>query len=120
MRRRNLRLAIANLSAAAWNRVAKLGRQMTHQIRRAFKGVRENAKSVRASARGTVDAGRDLRTHTYVGAVRTARYWGRIHQQTMPRLGREIAVRRQLRVAAAGDGPVIVGPWLSEVGYEVL
>ena len=120
MRRRNVRLAAANLSAAAANRIAKLRRQVTHRILRAFKGVRESAKSVRASAWSTVDAGRDLRTQAYVGAVRTARYWGRIHHQTMPRLGREIAVRRELRVAARGDGPIIVGPWLSEVGYEVL
>lgn len=120
MRRRNVRLAIANLSAAAANRVAKVYRQVTHRILRTFKGVREGAKSMRASAWGTVEAGRDLRTQAYVGAVRTARYWGRIHHQTIPRLGREMAVRRELRLAARGDGPIIVGPWLSEVGYEVL
>jgi len=31
-----------------------------------------------------------------------------------------VAVRRLLRAAAHGSDPIIVGPWLSEVGYEVL
>jgi hypothetical protein len=31
-----------------------------------------------------------------------------------------MSVRHELRRAAAGDAPIVVGPWLSEVGYEVL
>jgi glycosyltransferase involved in cell wall biosynthesis len=30
------------------------------------------------------------------------------------------AMRKALKAASQGDGPVIVGPWLSEVGFEVL
>lgn len=33
---------------------------------------------------------------------------------------RQWAVERELEAAVGGTGPVIVGPWLSEVGYEVL
>jgi hypothetical protein len=33
---------------------------------------------------------------------------------------RELSVRRQLRAIASGRGPIIAGPWLSEVGYEAL
>ena len=34
---------------------------------------------------------------------------------------RKVAMMRQaLKLATKGDGPILVGPWLSEVGYEVL
>lgn len=29
-------------------------------------------------------------------------------------------VKHHVRTAASGDGPIVVGPWVSEVGYEVL
>jgi hypothetical protein len=29
-------------------------------------------------------------------------------------------VRQQVRIATIGDGPIVVGPWVSELGYEVL
>lgn len=32
----------------------------------------------------------------------------------------ELSIKRTLARASAGSGPVIVGPWTSEVGYEVL
>jgi hypothetical protein len=31
-----------------------------------------------------------------------------------------VSARRALRAAAAGSGPIVLGPWLSEVGYEAL
>jgi hypothetical protein len=120
MRRRNLPLAIKNLTVVARNRLAKWYRHLTHKRQRTMKSARETTKALRASARGTVDAGRDASSHAYSGTVRTARYWTRVHQQITPRLAREIAVRRELRAVARGNGPIIVGPWLSEVGYEVL
>jgi hypothetical protein len=118
--RRDLRLALRNISQVIVNRAAKLRRKLFHRSQRSLKQVRETSKALRASARGSVDAGRDAASHVYVGAVRTARYWKRIHVQTTPRLLTDLSVRRELRRVARGDGPIIVGPWLSEVGYEVL
>jgi hypothetical protein len=120
VRRRNVRLALRNLSQVVWNRAAKLGRQIVHRGQRSLKQVREASKALRASARGSLDAGRDVASHTHVSVIRTARYWRRIHLQTTPRLLTELSVRRELRRVASGHGPIIVGPWLSEVGYEVL
>ena len=120
MRRRNVRLALQNLSQVVWNLAAKLRRRMVHRGQRSLKQVRESSKALRASARGSVDAGRDAASHAHVGVVRTARYWRRIHVQTTPRLLTELSIRRELRRVARGHGPIIVGPWLSEVGYEVL
>src|SRR5262245_5875914 len=120
MKRRNIGLALRNVSHVVWNRIAKFQRRTAHTTRRAMKGVRETAKDVRASASGTVDAGKDAGSHVYASTVRTTRYWRRVQQQTIPRIAREISVRRELRAAARGNGPIIVGPWLGEVGYEVL
>jgi hypothetical protein len=33
---------------------------------------------------------------------------------------RDASIRRELRAIARGSHPIVVGPWLSEVGYEVL
>jgi hypothetical protein len=120
LRRRDVRLAIRNLSLVLRNRAAKLQRRIVHRGQRSLKQVREISKALRASARGSVDVGRDVTSHAYVGVVRTARYWRRIHVQTTPRLLTELSVRRELRRVARARGPIIVGPWLSEVGYEVL
>jgi hypothetical protein len=120
VRRRDVRQALRNLSHVVWNRAAKLRRQMVRRGQRSLKQVREASKALRASARGSLDAGRDAASHAYVGVVRTGRYWRRIHVQTTPRLLTELSVRRELRRVARGRGPIIVGPWLSEVGYEVL
>jgi hypothetical protein len=119
-RRRDVRQALRNLSQLVRNRAAKLQRRIVHRGQRSLKQVRETSKALRASARGSLDTGRDTASHAYVGAVRTARYWRRIHVQTTPRLLTELSVRRELRRVARSRGPIIVGPWLSEVGYEVL
>jgi hypothetical protein len=120
VRRRDVRRALRNLSQLLWNRAAKLQRRVVHRGQRSLKQVREATKALRAAAGGSIDAGRDASSHAYVGVVRTTRYWRRIHVQTTPRLLTDFAVRRELRRVARGHGPIIVGPWLSEVGYEVL
>jgi hypothetical protein len=113
-------IAARNLTRVAWNQVAKQWRHGRQRVLRRFKGVREAGKEVKASVRGSIELTRDARTDAYAGSVRTMRYWRRVHTQTIPRLTRELSVRRELRRVSAGTGPIIVGPWLSEVGYEVL
>lgn len=112
--------AAANLAQVAWNHAAKLLRQVRQRTRRGTKAAREAGKRARALARAAVAGGRDARTHAYADAVKTARYWKRVQRQTVPRVRRELSVRHELRAAARGERPIIVGPWLSEVGYEVL
>ncbi len=116
----NLPLIAINLGRAAWNRVAKVKRQLAHAWRRRVKRASEASKQARATTKGAVVHGRDAGSHVYAGSVRTLRYWKRVQTQTVPRVMREVSVRRELRAAARGSGPIIVGPWLSEVGYEVL
>lgn len=120
VRQRDVGQALRNLTRLVWNRAAKVQRRVVHRAQRSLKHVREMSKALRGSARGSLDGGRDAASRAYVGIVRTARYWRRIHVQTMPRLLTELSVRRELRRVARAGGPIIVGPWLSEVGYEVL
>ena len=120
MRLRNLPLVAGNLGRAAWNLAAKRVRALQQRLRRASKHGRETGKGLRAGARGAVAAGRDASRHAYAGTVRSSRYWGRVRARTVPKLRRELAVRADLWRAASGRGPIVVGPWLSEVGYEVL
>ena len=116
----NLPVAAGNVARAAWNLAAKRLRALRQRLRRASKRGREAGKGLRADARGMVAASRDASRHAYSGTVRVSRYWGRVHARTLPKLRRELAVRADLWRVASGSGPIVVGPWLSEVGYEVL
>ena len=53
-------------------------------------------------------------------AVRSAKYWTRLKQQLIEPMGHDLSIRRELRAVASGSGTIVVGPWLSEVGYEAL
>jgi hypothetical protein len=120
MRLRNLPLIVRHLGPGVRNRAGKRLRMVRQFARQRIKGMREAAKRVRASLAGGLARGRDAGAHARSGVIRTARYWRRVQLQTTPRVAREMAVRRELRAAARGSGPIIVGPWLSEVGYEAL
>lgn len=115
-----LTLAGRNLSRVAMNQAARLVRRVAHAMRRGAKQATEARKSVTAQARGVADASRDAGLMAYTGGVRTSRYWSRAGQRTMLRLMRDASIRRELRAVARGSQPIIVGPWLSEVGYEAL
>ena len=116
----NLTLAAQNVARAAFNRVSKLGRRGQHQSRRLSKQLRESTKAARANVRGVSVAGRDAMSTAYSGTVRVSRYWDRMRARTVPRITRDASVRFELWRLSRGTGPIVVGPWLSEVGYEAL
>jgi hypothetical protein len=116
----NVPLATRNLALVAWNRSARLYRRARHSLARRDKQVRESAKHAKARMRQGGEAGRDAVQTAYSGAVRATRYWNRLGDRIWPAIVRDVSVRRELRNAARHHGPVIVGPWLSEVGYEAL
>ena len=113
-------VAAQNLARVIWNRTAKLYRRGRHWTLRRQKDVRESGKHARAQAKRGGDLGRDTAQNAYAGVVRTSRYWDRLRRRTWPAITRDVSARRTLRAAAAGSGPIILGPWLSEVGYEAL
>jgi hypothetical protein len=111
---------LRNIAAAGWRRSAKLIRDYRKRTRRRLKRAEESAKHARAEARRGRTRVRHELQHAYAGTVKTTRYWDRVRRRTLPAIALEASIRRELRKAAAGDGPIIVGPWLSEVGYEAL
>jgi hypothetical protein len=117
---KNLPLAIRNLSLLALNRAAKLYRDLRRRSRRAVKVMTEARKNARATLRNDLTTGRDAARSGYRTSVRAARSMARLNEQVWPRLQRELEASRHLRRAAHGSQSIIVGPWLSEVGYEVL
>jgi hypothetical protein len=116
----SLSIAAQNLARVVWNRTAKLYRRGRHWTLRRQKDARETGKHARAQVKLGSDHGRDAAQHAYAGVVRTSRYWDRLRRRTWPAIARDLSVRRTLRAAAAGSGPIVLGPWLSEVGYEAL
>jgi len=116
----SLAVAAQNLARVVLNRTAKLYRRGRHWTLRREKDVREAGKAARATVKHGGEAGRDAAQIAYAGVVRTSRYWDRLRERTWPAIARDVSIRRELRAAAAGSGPILVGPWLSEVGYEAL
>jgi len=113
----NLPLATQNLARVAQNRLAKLHRQGQKYSGRTSKLVRDTFKDGRVGLRR---AARAATTGAYVGAVRFTRYWRKVNERTLPRLTTDVSVRLDLWRVARGSAPIVVGPWLSEVGYEAL
>lgn len=116
----NLSLAARNIAAVAWNRSAKLYRRGRHWTLRVAKGLRESRKALRGRVRLGASRGRDAAQLAYAGTVRSSRYWRRTGRRVWPAVVRDMSVRGDLRAASRGSRPVLIGPWLSEVGYEVL
>ena len=113
-------IAAQNLARVVWNRTAKLYRHGRHWTLRRQKDIRESGKHARAQVKLGRERGRDAAQVAYTEAVRTSRYWDRIRRRTWPAISRDVSARRALRAAATGSGPIMLGPWLSEVGYEAL
>jgi hypothetical protein len=116
----SISLAAQNLARVVWNRTAKLYRRGRHWTLRRQKDLRETGKHARAQVKVGSERGRDAAQHAYAGLVRTSRYWDRLRDRTWPVIARDVSLRRTLRSLANSPAPIIVGPWLSEVGYEAL
>ena len=116
----SLSIAARNFAWASWNRTAKVYRRCVRWTRRRTKDVRESGKHARAQVRRSGERGRDMAHTGYASIVRTSRYWNRLRERTWPAVVRDVSARRALRAVASGSAPILVGPWLSEVGYETL
>lgn len=115
---------MTSLSAgAAWQRVDTLARQTK---RRLFAGTRRSVKLARHRSRdAVVQAGILLRKATRrVWSLRkpVVRWRYRTHklQEQLATYRDEWQVEREIERVVSGSGPIVVGPWLSEVGYEAL
>lgn len=111
------------MSSLEWQRVDTLARQTK---RRVFAGTRRSAKIAvhrarNAAIQGVVlfrKAGRrlwNLRKPVVRWRYRTHRL-----QEQFATYRDEWRVEREIERVVSGTGPIVIGPWLSEVGYEVL
>ena len=109
--------------SATWQRVDHLARQTK---RRLFAGTRRNVKIVK---NGFHDAAVQAllfvrKAPRRVWALRKpiVRWRYRAHRvgEQLGAYRQEWSVEREIERVVAGSEPLIVGPWLSEVGYEVL
>ena len=109
-----------DVAAAVRNRAAKALRDADRRVRRLLHGVGMAAKRARLSLRRHGVSARDRTRVAYSGSVKASRAIDRWRHQAWERAATEMVVRRSLRRTARGDRPIIVGPWLGEVGYEAL
>ena len=116
----NLGIVAANVGSVIRNRAAKLYRHYSSRARRVAKRSAEQVKNTRTRVRQAAERGGDEIEHMKGDAVRSARYWTRLKQQLIEPVGHDLSIRRELRAVASGSGTIVVGPWLSEVGYEAL
>jgi hypothetical protein len=116
----NVTLAARNILLVVWHRVAKWTRVTERRGRRGLKLVNEGVKEGRARLKHSREWVRDSGQDAYAGTVRATRTWNRAASRAWTGVSTELSARRELRQVTGGTHPIIVGPWLGEVGYEAL
>lgn len=123
----NVLAVAANLASVAANRVSRfrngVSRFRRHTAKRTKRllrtGQKRVAAPVHAARRGAADI---LGAHEPVWrALRRRRKRAeRFREHVFDPWMEQRAIERELAALARGRDPIVVGPWLSEVGYEVL
>ena len=116
MRVPNVWRALMNLAGVRVRRLKRHGRAFGHVLHRAGRKLRRSAEAVR-----TAPAIARAQMHR-AGAVveRAGKRVSRFDDHVVTPYRSEWSVKQLLARAASGERTVIIGPWTSEVGYEVL
>jgi len=115
-------MKLHNLPVIARNLAARVGRRVERWLSARLRDTRTfgkrstRAAEVLAPAASVSALGDAVRR----AAVRATRRAERFQQHVIAPWREEREVLARLRDIASGDAPIIVGPWISEVGYEVL
>lgn len=112
----NVPRALFNLTGAHLRHAGRRLRWIPKAMERAGKRVERQGEMLRnapALARARVQRGRAV-------IVRTRNRWSRFDDHVLQPYRIERQVVRVLARGAASGGPIVVGPWTSEVGYEAL
>ena len=116
MRIPNVWRALMNLASVRLRRLQRHGRTFARMVERAGRKMRRSAEVVRtapAIARAQMHRGR-------AAVDRAGKRVARFDDHVVRPYRSERSVKQLLGRAASGQRTVIVGPWTSEVGYEVL
>ena len=116
MRIPNVWQAALNFGGVSLRRLRRHGRTVAQVCQRAGRKARRSAETLNdapALVRMRVRRGR-------AAIGRSANRLSRFNDHVLEPRRTERRVKHRLGRAASGSGPIIVGPWTSEVGYEVL
>ena len=116
MRFPNVWRVVMNLAGVRVRRVRRHGRVVVQVVRRVARHARRAAEVVQ-------DAPARVSTRVQRGGaaiVRVGKRLARFDDHVVAPYRTERRVTKRLARAASGRRPIIVGPWTSEVGYEVL
>src|SRR6266446_341308 len=82
------------------------------ETRRGFKVLRERIRNISAKQMRRLDASR--------ARLRKQAHERDQHRKELATFEAERAIERDIAQLVSGSDPIVVGPWLSEVGFEVL
>ena len=102
---------------------APVARYLRRVLRVADEGRRDTLHAVRHAAEGLRDRLVTLAKPVFQRTRRRLRAADRRRAHLVERWGfyrTEWSIERELETIAAGDRPIVAGPWLSEVGFETL
>jgi hypothetical protein len=124
----NIRLVAANVTHVAVSQAGRFRRQVVRRTQRLSRlGWKHLVSPLFRACRRAVASGKSLPARggkmiirTRRAAVKTGRRGARMREHVIEPWLEQRRIERQLAALARGEAPVIVGPWLSEVGYEVL
>jgi hypothetical protein len=116
----NLLAVASNLAGVAANRINRFGRHTGKRLQRLWRsGHKSVESSMHAGRRAAADT-LALPTRAERTATRARLRAERFREHVVDPWLEQRAIERELAALARGTGPIVVGPWLSEVGYEVL
>jgi hypothetical protein len=117
----------SNALLAARNITLKQARRAQNRARHTWKLLVEAVKDSWHAAGRVQEAASNGAVNTYKGVYRAARRPVHLLRDRRTELldqwswnRTEWRVEREIGEVLGGDGPIIVGPWLAEVGYEIL
>lgn len=116
----NVRAVAVNLAGVAANRANRLRRHSFRRVQRLWRAWQHAvAAPVHAGRRVAAEAGA-LPGRADKALVRARKRVARYREHVIEPWREQREIERELAALSRGSGPIIVGPWLSEVGYEVL
>ncbi len=115
MKLQNLPMIARNVAARAARRIERWASVRARDARALAKHSSRTAERLDPATSLASVAGATRRA-----SIRAARRMERFQQHVIAPLREERVVLARLRRIASGGAPIIVGPWISEVGYEAL
>lgn len=116
----NVRAVVVNLADLAASRVSRFARHTVRRVQRVWRTGEKSAAAPLRAGRRAVAATVALPTRADKVATRVRKRTKRFKEHVIDPWLEQRQIERNLAGLVRGSDPILVGPWLSEVGYEVL